>query len=87
MGRVVKNGRTNPLVTMRPRSSIRQTTQSNRSSYLRPGPGSKITFSKNVGSLTHVFVSDPARMCIVPITWKYYSDMLAIVPIINKKAF
>ena len=34
-----------------------------------------------------MFVNDPARMCIVPITWKYYSDMLAIVPIMSKKLF
>ena len=85
MGRVVKNGRTNPLVTTRPRSSIRQTTCSNRPSHLRSGSGSKIAFSKNIGSLTHVFVNDPTKMCIIPITRKYYSDTFAIVPIINKK--
>ena len=81
MGRVVINGRTNPLVTMRPKSSIRQTTQSKRSPYLRSGPGSKIDFYRNVGSLTYVCVNDPTRICIVPITRKYYSDMLIIVPI------
>lgn len=27
------------------------------------------------------------KMCIVPITRKYYSDALAIVPVMNKKDF
>ena len=41
----------------------------------------------DVGSLTYVFVNDPTKICVVPIMRKYYSDISAIVPIMNLQAF
>ena len=80
MGRVVKNGRTYPVQRGPDRLFVKQRNQIVRSIY-DLGRVVKLFFRKNVGSLTHVFVNDPTKMCIVPIMQKYYSDTLAIVPI------
>lgn len=53
VGRVVENGCTNPLVTMRPRWSGRRTTEWNRSLHLRSGLCGKSDFCELVGTLIY----------------------------------
>ena len=81
VGRVVKNERTYPVQRVPDGQVFKQRSEIVRHIY-DLGRVVKLIL-KNVGSLTYVCVNDLTRICIVPTTRKYCSDVLIVVPINN----